>query len=161
MIRFWAMNKDEIFRLLACLLLGILIGAVSINTFTGRELDELYYENRELFEELAVKEHRLERLQESLSDYRDPVIKEIAIEIESDEERHREQDIKREVHSILKPLIGMEVDRIDGALLRQTLDERLIKVEDKSFEISIELVLLAPKTIFSIRARRIPQRVEG
>lgn len=161
MIRFLAMGRDEMFRLLACLFLGALMGAVIINTYTGRELDQLYYENRELLEELAAKEHRLERLEESLLDYRDPVIKEIAIEIESDEDKHMEQDIKKEVHSILKPLIGIEVDRIDGALLRQTLDERLIKVGDKSFEISMELVLLAPKTIFSIKAKRLPQRVEG
>lgn len=161
MIRLITLNREEILRLTACFLLGIILGAVSINIYTGRRLDALYYENKDLSEEVSAQKHRLERLEESVKDYRNPVIKEIEIELQSQEDKHMQQDLKKELHSILKPLIGMEVERVDGALLRQTLDERLIKVTDKNFQITVELVLLAPKTIFTIQAKKLPQRIEG
>lgn len=161
MIRFLAFKRNEMLQLVAFFLLGTITGAVIINIYMGKKLDHLYYENKDLLEEVAAQRYRLERLEESLEDYRNPVIKEIQIEIESREEKHMEQDVKAELHLILKPLIGMEVDQVDGTLLRQTLHGRLVKVGDKSFEIFMNLVLLAPKTIFSIRIQRIPQKIEG
>lgn len=161
MIHLCTLNREEWLRLLACLILGIIVGGACINIYTGKKLDALYYENRDLQEEVAAQKHRLDRLEENLADYRNPVIKEIEIQLISQEDKHMEQDIKTSLHTIVKPLIGMEVEKVDGALLQQTLDERLIKVGDKSFQIRMERVLLAPKTIFTIQAQRLPQKIEG
>lgn len=145
------MTKNDILRLFASFLLGMIAGITILNLLVGPQLDQLIFEREELLSEIESQQTTLDKLEESLAEERRKVIQDLTIEIENKIDKHIKQELKKDIFEILKSLIGRDISKVDGKLLAETLDGRIIIVEKKSYKLNFLWIIIQPNAIISFK----------
>ena len=101
-IPIFAFTRKELFFVLAVFLLGFLLGATIISAYSGRDLDKLILENKELKTELAGLEKQLEQL--DLKFKNRLIIQSINPYLDTDLNKHTQQEIVKKIRSLLNGL---------------------------------------------------------
>ena len=140
---FFVLTRKELFFILAVFLLGILLGATIISAYTGRDLDKLILENKELKTEMAELEKQLEQL--DLQFKNRLIIQSINPYLDTDLNKHTQQEIIKKIRSLLNGLIGKEINEIDPLLLHNIINESSIIVEKRSYQLSLSYLVISDK----------------
>jgi hypothetical protein len=65
---------------------------------------------------------------------------------------HTEQELTKKLNNILESLIGNELSEIDPLLIRNTVNQRFIHIEDKAYEVTFIYMILREETIIHLEA---------
>ncbi|MCK8817912.1 DUF1664 domain-containing protein [Natroniella sulfidigena] len=151
---FLTLTKTELTRLIASFILGVIIGATLLNLFVGHQIDQLIYEKEELKSNLKNQTAQLEQLEESLAEERKKIIQKLQVKIETDLDKHITQELKQKIFNLLKSLIGREIDTIDGNLIAETLDGRIIIIEGNEYQLDLLWFMIQPEAIVSFEIKK-------
>ncbi|ADL13380.1 hypothetical protein [Acetohalobium arabaticum] len=150
--RFLTLTRHELYQLLATFILGLIIGALVINLITARQIDQLIYKNKELTNQIQAQNDELEKLEESLANRKWKVVQNIKIIIETEENKHIKQQLEEKLYELLKSIIGRQMNKIDGTLISNTIDDRVILVDSANYKINLIWLLLQQETIVKVEA---------
>lgn len=136
----------------AIFLLGILLGTSMINLLHGRSVDKLYWEKEELKITLFETSKRLSKLEEQLATRHNPLVREVKIEIETEEDDFTKQALRQAINQVAGNIIGEELSSINPRLLYQMLNKREIKLQDgRIFQSEILWLVVSDQIVFSLR----------
>ncbi|GAB6099319.1 hypothetical protein JCM16358_11980 [Halanaerocella petrolearia] len=147
---FLALTKQDLLRSLAIFMLGIIIGSSLINIWIGRELDQLIYEKKQLVATINTQQTELKRLKESLKEEKRTVIQELEINIETELDKHLKQELKEKTFKLLNSLIGRNISETDGKLIAETINERIIIVEETSYKLQLVWLVIQPQSVVTV-----------
>jgi len=142
-IPIFAFTRKELFFVLAVFLLGFLLGATIISAYSGRDLDKLILENKELKTELAGLEKQLEQL--DLKFKNRLIIQSINPYLDTDLNKHTQQEIIKKIRSLLDGFVGKEINEVDPLLLHNIINEASIIVEKRSYQLSLSYLVVSDK----------------
>ncbi len=136
----------------AIFLLGILLGTSMINLLHGRSVDKMYWEKEELKIALFETSKRLSKLEDQLAIRHNPLVREVKIEIETEEDDFTKQALRQAINQIAGDMIGEELSSINPQLLYQMLNKREIKLQDgRIFQTEIMWLVVSDQIIFNLR----------
>ncbi len=136
-------------QLLAAFILGVIFGITLFNLLISPELDQLLFEREELKSTIDTQETKLNKLEESLAQARHRIIQNLEIKLPDTLDKHLKQKLKQDIFELLKSLIGREIKKIDGSLLAETLDNRIVIVEKKNYQLDLNWFIIKNNSIFS------------
>ncbi|SDC17105.1 MULTISPECIES: hypothetical protein [unclassified Candidatus Frackibacter] len=155
--RFLSLTKAELMQLIASFILGFIMGALILNLIVANEIDNLIYKNRELNSKIKNQNEELKKLEESLSSRKWKVVQKIKIVVETEENKHIKQELESKLYEILNSIIGRQMNKIDGTLISNTVDDRVIIIDDTNYQIDLIWLLLQEETIVKVKATNISQ----
>ena len=150
--RFLTLTRNELYQLLAAFILGLIIGALIINLITARQIDRLIYKNKELTNKIQTKNNELKKLEKSLANRKWKVVQNLKIIIKTEENKHIKQQLEEKLYELLKSIIGRQMNKIDGTLISNTIDDRVILVDDTNYKINLIWLLLQRETVVKVEA---------
>ena len=139
---FYIFTKNEIYYLIAIFILGLILGATILNLFVSHQVDQLILENKSLKQNLDNKENQIKKLNKNLKKQKRHLISNIEIILETDLNKHTQQEINKELNKILDSLVGKELSEIDPLLIKDSINQRYIHIEDKAYEINLVYMIL-------------------
>ncbi|KYH28987.1 MULTISPECIES: hypothetical protein [Clostridium] len=137
------------------LFLGVILGVVFINLLVSYRIDSYIKEIKYLKTTIDEEKARLEKLEEAI-DKKKPLVKEINVELSFPE---NEQDdivkiaLQKHIKEKFDGIIGKDVDKIDGDILCQMLDKRIMKLDGKEYQLKIEKIIISQEIKFWIEVR--------
>lgn len=147
-LNFLVLTKRELIQLAASFLLGFILGSCLLNMWVGRELDQLIYEKKELIGKINNQQTKLNKLQESLKEQKKTVVQEIKINITTEDlDKHLRQELKDKIFNLLNSIIGRNISEIDGQVLVENLDNRVIIIEQTNYQLDLNWLLIQPTTM--------------
>ncbi len=152
---FLILTKKELLYTLASFLAGFILGIVILNLIVSKELDQLIYERKELITEIENQKTQLENLEESLAEEKKKVIQKLKIRIETELEKHIKQELEKEIFQILNSLIGRDIGKIDGSLIAETIDERIVIIQKKRYKLKLIWLIIQPEVKVSFEIDKI------
>lgn len=150
--KFLTLTRHELHQLLAAFILGLITGALIINLINARQIDQLIYKNKELTNKIQTKNNELKQLEKSLANRKWKIVQNIKIIIKTEENKHIKQQIKEKLHKLLKSVIGRQMNKINGTLISNTIDDRVILIDDNNYKINLIWLLLKQETIVKVAA---------
>jgi len=151
--RFISLTKTELYQLLAAFLLGLIIGALILNLIIAHQIDDLIYKNKDLNNKIKNQKDELKKLEESLAQRKWKVIQKLEIIIETEENKHIKQQLESKLYELLKSIIGRQMNKVDGSLISNTIDDRIIIVDDANYQIDLIWLLLQEETVIKVKAK--------
>lgn len=151
--------KRALLRYLACLTLGILAGAAAMTVHLGDEIERLTYQTRTLQDELAEANQELEKLKASLEAKRKRCVSGIDVKIilsgdlTEIEARGIRIELEKEVEKRLHPLMGRELATLNYWLIPGMINERVVEVDGRRFELHVETVVVSETLGIVVRAQ--------
>lgn len=127
------------------ILSGVIIGVTLLNMLISYRID-VYCERIKYLENIIEdKEVRLAKLEESINNER-LILKEIEIVIVSGEETEENHIDKMTLEKYIKEkyndMLGKEVKNIDMDLIEQVIDKRIMKLDEREYQLYINKVVL-------------------
>jgi hypothetical protein len=141
-------------RYAAFFILGLLVGAMIMHSFQGRELEKLYWEKENLKVELYEKNEQIKKIEEQQERLLPPTVREIKLEISHDGDTFVEPELKRQVYDLVKGLLGQEVLALPYPLVFNILDNRIVEMDDKRFHLNVEAVILGETLVYYLQAKK-------
>ena len=136
-------------KALALVLLGVIIGAVAMNTYLSRRMDELYINHERLRVELYETEERLKKIEAQWENHQTLVIGDVDIQfIRENGDQLLEVNLREAISPLTQDLIGEEVDKVPHALLKHLIDQRIVEVEGKRYRLQVEMIIVAQKDTY-------------
>ncbi len=147
-LNFLILTKKELLQLTASFILGVIVGGCLLNIWVGRELDQLIYEKKELIGKINNQQTKLNKLQTSLKEQKRTVVQELEIKIATEDlDKHLRQELKEKIFALLNSIIGRNISQIDGQVLADNLDDRVIIIEQTNYQLDLNWLLIQPTTI--------------
>ncbi len=136
-------------QLLAFFIIGFIAGGTILNIVMGHHLDQLNLENQELKDDLETTKSELEELRQNLADRSSQVITGIEVQVDfskSDylpyEKDSLQLTLEKKVAELLEPLRGQKISDLEPLVVSKILDQRILEVEDKRFNLDLKLLVL-------------------
>ncbi len=145
------MNK-KLFYYFTLFFLGFLFGLVCMNLYQMHALDRLYRIQNQLTNQLMDKEIKLERLNESVKKQNTVVIKDLHITLKFDGNILIKDEIEKNIQFYLSDLVGRELTNIDGEMIYKVLQKRIIEVDNKQFQLTVEYIIISEKISIVVKA---------
>ncbi|MTI69328.1 MAG: hypothetical protein FH751_03595 [Firmicutes bacterium] len=123
------------------IILGMIIGVASLSVFVSYRIDKYHQEIEYLKNVIEDKEVRLAKLEESINKRRF-ILKSIEIIIITEGDDIDKIELEKYLKEKYNMLIGKEVKNIDIDILSQIVDNRLMRVNDKEYKISVKKIFL-------------------
>ncbi len=139
---FFIFTRTELIYLLVVFLLGIILGATLLNLYLSQQIDRLIYEKNSLENQLEENQKQIENLEKNLEEQKHNFVKSINIKLESDLNKHSQQAVKEKIQNLLSRVPGQEISKIEPLLLRDIINERLINVDDNTFQLHLLYLVL-------------------
>ncbi len=145
-------------RLLAAFLVGMIVGAASLNLILGSHLDTCEFEIERLTAELEEQSTQIATLQETIAQHEKWAVTEIQVEVSfKDPEQDDELfalEIEKTVKELLKTTRGREVSTLEPALLHNIVQGRTIKASNTEFTINVQSLLISKTLIIHVEAEQ-------
>ncbi|SHJ69197.1 hypothetical protein SAMN02745975_02643 [Geosporobacter subterraneus DSM 17957] len=123
------------------MIIGGLIGILSISTFVSYRLDQDHEIITELKNTIEDKNLRLEKLEESINQQK-IILKEIQVELVFEGNEMDAITLEKHIKEKYVKLIGKEVKDIDIDLIEAIIDRRIMKVNGKEYQLFVEKIHL-------------------
>ncbi|MGI9952436.1 hypothetical protein V3F56_08745 [Moorellaceae bacterium AZ2] len=148
-------------RYLAFFLLGVLTGASAANMWLAQQLDWLHLTNEKLRQQLEAASQELAEIKENVArqhlqvvtaiepiitfppNSRPPVLEGQAISLA----------LTKEVQKLMAPLMGQEVSKINLLLVPGLVDDRVVRINGRSFKLKVTLVLISERVVIHVQAQ--------
>ncbi len=136
-------------RYLALILVGTIFGAVLMNTYLSRRMNELIISREKLKVELYETEERLKKIEAQWQKHRTALIKEVNIQFNRPVNNpFVELMLHQEILKLTQNLIGEEVESIPHTLVVNLLDKRIVEADGKQFRLSVKTIIIAEKLTY-------------
>lgn len=128
------------------LFIGGMVGIITINLLISYRIDNYIKEIKHLDKVIEEKDFRLQKLEKNINDKR-LLIKDVEIELRYENEEENDDIVKitleKHIKDRLKCLLGKEVENIDGDILLEIIDKRIMKIEDKEYQLKVEKIMIS------------------
>lgn len=148
-MKFIILTKKDVYRMIACLLLGTLFGAVIVNLILGRHLDQIIYYNENLQLQLNEERGRIKQLEKTY--YNTPVVRKVALRLTCDVDKHTEQELEKKIKELLTGLVGLKINELDPVILREIINNRMISIGKDTFVTQLETIIVDDELTFVIQ----------
>jgi len=151
--------KRAILRCLACFILGSLAGATALSLKLGQEIERLTYKTRIQQDELAGATRELNRLKASLEARQKRRVRNIDVKIVLNgnlteiEKQGIEIELEKELEKRLSVLLERELSTLNYWLIPGMVNDRVIQVDGRDFELHVDTVVVAETLGVVVRAR--------
>lgn len=136
-------------RYLALILLGTIFGAVLMNIYLSRRIDELFISREKLKVELYETEERLKKMEAQWQSHRTALIKEVSVQFNRPvDDQFLELALRQEILKLTQNLVGEEVETIPYTLVVHLLDKRIVEADGKRFRLAVKTVIIAEKLTY-------------
>ncbi|MBS4032495.1 MAG: hypothetical protein KGZ63_13895 [Clostridiales bacterium] len=136
-------------RYLALILLGTIFGAVLMNIYLSRRMDELYISREKLKVNLYETEERLKKMEAQWQSHRTALIKEVSIQFHRPlDDQFLELALRQQILKLTQNLVGEEVETIPYPLVVHLLDQRIVEADGKHFRLTVKTVIIAEKLTY-------------
>lgn len=140
------------------LFLGGMVGVIIINLLVSYRIDNYIKQIQHLNTVIEEDKLKLERYQEAVYKKR-LVVKEIKVDLMQEGNTQIDDITKialeKHIKNKFKGLIGKEVDKIDGDVLCEIIDKRIMKLEGKEYQLKINKIMISEKIKLWITVRTI------
>jgi len=124
------------------IVLGMFLGAASLNTMISYRIDEYHMEIAYLEGLIEDKDVKLKKLEEAVNN-RKFVIKSIEINLIYDGDEIDELTLEKHIKDKYNNLLGKEVKNVDIDMVGEIIDKRIMKLEDREFKLKVNKILLS------------------
>lgn len=138
---FFVFTRRELTFTVTIFILGILIGATIISAYSGRDLDQLILENNELKTDQEELKKQLEQM--NLQFKNQLIIQTINPYLDTELNKHTQQEISKKIRSLLGGLVGKELSEVDPLLLHDIINEASIIVENHTYQLSLSYMVIS------------------
>ncbi|AZR74614.1 hypothetical protein BBF96_15265 [Anoxybacter fermentans] len=152
-MKFLILTKEDLIRMLAALVLGVILGAAVTNLLLGYQLDQLVYENKKLAQQLNEEKQRLKQFEKDY--YGTPVVQKVVLKLISNEDKYTEQELEKKIKDLLTGLVGLKINDLDPTILRDILHKRAIPLGKDTYLLESETIIIDDKLTFFIRVKKI------
>lgn len=121
---------------------GILAGAAVFNLLVSYRMDQYYQEIRQLEAANEEKEIRLQRLEESVGKTKH-LLKKIEVNLIYEGDELDKINLEKSIQEKYGQLLGKEVGGIDIDLVAEVIDGRIIKLEEREYQLELKKMMLA------------------
>ncbi|MCY6485141.1 hypothetical protein OW763_12410 [Clostridium aestuarii] len=139
-------NKYALFFITG-LFIGGIFGVVAVNLLVGYKIDNYMKKVQYLQATVEDKEMRLEKLSEII-DKKRLLINSIEVELEFENEEQDDEMVRitleKNIKEKFKRLIGKEVEKIDGEILLEVIDKRIMKTDGKQYQMRVKRMMVSP-----------------
>lgn len=122
-------------------ILGIIIGGTLISAYSGKDLDRLILENNEFKTTIDEQKNQLEQLNQKYKNFL--LIQTITPHLDTDINKHTQQEIIKKIRDLLAGLVGKELNEIDPLLLRDIINGASIIVEDQTYQLHLLYIVVS------------------
>lgn len=138
---FFVFTKRELIFILSVFILGIIVGATLLTVLTGKYIDQLVLKNKEL--ETLVKDQKQQLGQLDKQFKNKLVVQKIVPFLDTDINKHRQQEITEKIRKLLAGLVGKDISEIDSLLIRDIINEASIIVEDDIYQLHLSYLVIS------------------
>ncbi|MDO9536680.1 MAG: hypothetical protein Q7J85_15445 [Bacillota bacterium] len=144
-------------RYSALFFLGILLGMLIMHSFQGRELEKLYWEKENLKVELYENREQMKKMQELHKTLLPSVVREIKLEINIDDNNFVEPALRHEIYDLVKGILGQEVQALPYPLALNILDNRIVELDKKRYNLDVEAIILGETMVYYLKAQKLAE----
>lgn len=138
---FFVFTKSELIFVLSVFILGIILGATVITLLTGKYIDQLVLKNKELETLVKDQEQQLGQLDKKFKNKL--VVQKIVPLLNTDVNKHTQQEIVGKIRALLAGLVGKEISEIDSLLIRDIINEASIIVDDHIYQLHLTYIVVS------------------
>ncbi|MCY6356538.1 hypothetical protein [Clostridium sp. ZS2-4] len=128
------------------LFIGGMVGIITINLLISYRIDNYIKEIKHLDKVIEEKDFRLKKLEKNIYDKR-LLVKNVEIELEYENEKENDDIVKitleKHIKDKFKCLVGKEVENVDGDILLEIIDRRIMKIEDKEYQLKLKRIMIS------------------
>ena len=136
---------------MAIIMLGALLGAAFTGVLIGKQIDDLYIENRSLRDNLLTADKQIKQLQETHQPVKKKVISSISTYVTFAEESAYtdfekstiELTVEKNIREWLGVISGQDVDDANHLLVPGIVNNREIEIENKRIRLAVNLVVIS------------------
>ena len=135
------------FRYFAFLLLGFIIGCISMHVVAAKQLDRMYWQKEELKVKLYETTQKLNKLEEGCYT---PVVtvKDIKLELYKEGGPFSYPPLHQSLYEIAEELLGTEVTSLNHRFLYRMFDNRIIPLENQHYRIRVQAIVIGEQITF-------------
>ncbi len=122
--------------------MGGLIGILSFSTFISYRIDQYHHKIKTLESEIEDKDARLEKLEEVINK-RKLVVKGVEVTLENENDEIAKITLQKHIKEKLDKFIGKEVNKLDGDMLWEVVDKRIMKIKDKEYKLKVSKLMIS------------------
>lgn len=142
------MNKENKYFFSFCIgiIIGGLIGIIFFTIFISYRIEGYHRKITYLNSIIEDQQVRLENLENRLNKKK-LIVKKIEVDIKFKEKNKEDQLLFMELEKHIKEkynnLIGKELDKLDGDILLQVVDNRIMKMDKKQYKIKVKKIVIS------------------
>ncbi|EKS4344432.1 hypothetical protein B2H94_04665 [Clostridium sporogenes] len=150
------MNKENKYFFSFCvgLVIGGTIGIIFFSLFISYRIENYHRKITYLNNIIEDQQVRLEGLENKLSK-KELIVKKIEVDIKFKNKEIEDELVSIELEKHIKEkfnnLIGKELEKIDGDILVQVVDSRIMKIKNKQYKVKVEKIIIAQNIKFYIQ----------
>jgi hypothetical protein len=134
---------------IALFLLGVLFGAVSMNTYLAGRLDALYIEREKLKIDLYQTTERLKKIEAQWQSSRTPVIREISVQFAGETaDPFLAMALRQAVTKLTGDLVGEKLDTLSASLAIHLLDKRIVEADNNRYRLYVKTLIVSEKLTY-------------
>jgi hypothetical protein len=139
---------------IASFIIGLLVGAATLNLVCGKHLDQTKLDIEKLQEKLADQNEQIITLEKTIEQSQVLVITGIEVHVRFKDEDLNEDynilEIEKAVKQLVKDIRGKEVSSLDPLLIKNIIEGRTIKISNEEFLLSVKSLLISEKLIIYV-----------
>lgn len=135
-------HKSYLIFLLTGFLSGLLLGTILITVYTGHELDKSYQQINELQTTVKEKDARLEKVEDA-SNKKRFIIKKIHVELQLEGDELEKSSLVKHIKERYYIILGKEVKDLDPDLLVGIIDNRIMRLDSRSFKLIVQRIVIS------------------
>ncbi|WMJ79134.1 hypothetical protein RBU49_09540 [Clostridium sp. MB40-C1] len=152
-------HKYSLFFILG-VLIGAMIGAIVINILVSYRIDSYIKEIKSLRKVIEEKDTRLEKLQQNINNKK-IIVNDIQVEIKYEDDKTEDDIVKitleKHIKNKFKCMLGKEVKNVDGEMLVEVIDKRIMKIDGKEYQIKVKRIMISQVIKFWIEIKVIKE----
>lgn len=138
-------------RLIACFLIGALVGGSLTLAALAKRMDNLYIMNKELLLEHDETKERIKILENRLAEYHRLIVVGIDFRYDASPDNLDRLSLERQMRPVVNTLLGQAVREIRVDTTVALLDGRIIAVDQKSYRIVVRAIVLSERVTYYLR----------
>ena len=123
------------------IILGIFIGAGFLCVLVSYRMDMSYQRIAYLESIIQDKNSQLEKLEESINT-RSLILKDIEVVLAFNGDEIDKINIEKTVKEKYRLLLGKEVEKIDGDMIAEVVDNRILIIDNKEYKLHVDKLIL-------------------
>ena len=136
-------------RSLTLIVLGIMLGAISMNIYLARRLDALYIDRETLRVKLYETTERLKKIEAQWQSHRTVLVHEVFIQFAQETpDAFLEIALREAVTKLVQDMVGEELDSISPSLAVHLLDRRIVEADGRRYRLFVRTLILSDKLTY-------------